>query len=171
MRKKGPYILITILIILLVFVLGVRYGQRVERTNKIINYLISLPPSPTAEPSQKPVEFQTYSNKVCGIQFLYPNSWLSSQSTPEARFTDKNGTTILIGCEQPNPIDIKLGDEKIATEEVNFKNKTMTFKIQDAGSRTYYMFKFINPKNSKSIFVDVDKSFYPLFEKSLEFLP
>lgn len=71
-RKIIPYLFITFLLIVLVFILGVRYGQRVEKTNKTITYLISLTPSPqpTAGPLVSP-EFIKQVNKECGVQFLY----------------------------------------------------------------------------------------------------
>ncbi len=87
MRSRfGPYFLLTILAVLLFFILGVRYGQRVEKENKKINYILSLTPtkSPTptkeASPSAIPSGFKKFLDKECGVEFLYPESALFSFS-------------------------------------------------------------------------------------------
>lgn len=167
--KKSSIIFLSILFIVLVFTIGVRYGQRVEKTNKIINYVISLPPSPSPQPTQKPLEFKTYSNKICGIQFIYPKSFDIKDSSQSAIFSDKKEKQIEVNCEKENDILGLLEDENIASGEVALKSKKTQTKILDKDQT--YAFKFLNPKNAKTIFVAVKKSLYPLFEKSLEFLP
>lgn len=170
--KRGSIFFLLFLFIILVFIVGVRYGQRVEKTNKIINYLISLPPTQTPQPTQKPVEFQTYSNKSCGIQFLYPNFLTKIQeASTGARFTEGNDTTLTVECDKKSVMKSILEDQTIATQEVTFKNKKITVKAEAVGGKEILVFNYINPKNNKMIFIYVDKSLYPLFEKSLEFTP
>lgn len=48
--KTKPYLFLFFLIVILVFILGVRYGQRVEKNNKIVDYLLSITPYPTYTP-------------------------------------------------------------------------------------------------------------------------
>lgn len=48
--KTKPYLFLFFLIVILVFILGVRYGQRVEKNNKIVDYLLLITPYPTYTP-------------------------------------------------------------------------------------------------------------------------
>ena len=48
--KQGSYIFLFLLIVLLIFILGVRYGQKVEKNNKVVDYLLSITPYPTYTP-------------------------------------------------------------------------------------------------------------------------
>lgn len=171
-KKRAPYILIIVLIIILIFILGVRYGQKVEKTNKLINYLISLPPSPTVQPTQKPLEFKTLTNKFCGIRFLYPDSLtVIKESTTEAILTQGKENKLTVDCKSPNPLTALLSDQSIASEEITFKNKKISAKIDNTMVTNPFVFKFVNPVNNKTIYITIDKTLYPLFEKSLEFLP
>lgn len=52
--KTRPYLLLFFLIIILIFILGVRYGQRVEKNNKVVDYLLNLP-SPTTPITPTPL--------------------------------------------------------------------------------------------------------------------
>ena len=186
--KKSSFILLLILFIILVFIVGVRQGQRVEKTNKIIDYLISIPPSPTSIPTQKPPEFINYNNKLCGIQFLYPSTLQIEESTESALFTfsekNKNAQVDLeIFCGQPSkdfdfilpsPFAMLLAND-IASQEAIFKGKKITSKLliseNSAYGQPHLIFKISHPKTSKAIYVGLLKSLYPLFEKSLEFIP
>jgi|GEM_PF-6911831 len=49
--KPKTYVFLFIIITILTFILGVRYGQRVEKANKTIDYLLSIPPSPSPFPT------------------------------------------------------------------------------------------------------------------------
>ncbi len=76
MHKKGPYILLGVLLLILIFILGVRYGQNVEKTNKTISYVLSLTPklTPTLQPSPTPISYATSSSKIWRIKYIYPSN-------------------------------------------------------------------------------------------------
>ncbi|OGK19191.1 hypothetical protein A2866_04365 [Candidatus Roizmanbacteria bacterium RIFCSPHIGHO2_01_FULL_39_8] len=174
MKKKGPAILIISLIIFLVFVVGTRYGQKVEKTNKVIDYLISLPPSPTVQPTQAPVEFEKYSNKSCGISFLYLSGFKPTQESSDSASIGDINRSVSFLC---NPAEDKnyniiryLNDPQTATAEVTLENKKMVVKSIAAGAGNIYLFSLKNPLNGKVVFFGVSDSLYPLFEKSLEFM-
>jgi hypothetical protein len=38
----------------LIFILGIRYGQRVEKNNKVVDYILSITPYPTYTPYPTP---------------------------------------------------------------------------------------------------------------------
>jgi len=51
--KTKPYLFLFFLVIILVFILGIRYGQRIEKNNKVVDYLLSITPYPIASPKSK----------------------------------------------------------------------------------------------------------------------
>ena len=71
--KLKPYLFLFFLIVILTFILGVRYGQRVERNNKTIDYLLKLP-APTAPVTPTPVSYTEYKSKKWGLKFTYPEN-------------------------------------------------------------------------------------------------
>ena len=166
-NKLGPYIFIAVLLLVLFFILGVRYGQKVEKTNKTIDYLISL--TPAKNPTPAPIGFKPYSNKICGLSFLYPNTIsLDKNATDTAEFFQDNKLKIKIDCTKKN-ISPPVAETKIATEEVVLKNKKMIVQVSHDNQEFLYQFSLKNSINLKNIDVIIDKNLYPLFEKSLEF--
>lgn len=166
-NKIGPYIFIAILVIVLFFILGVRYGQKVEKTNKTIDYVISL--TPAKNPTPPPIGFKPYSSKVCGLSFLYPDTLsLDKEATDTAEFFQDKKLKIKIDCTKKN-ISPTVAEAKIATEEIMLKNKKMMVEINHNDQGFLYKFSLKNSINLKNIDIIIDKNLYPLFEKSLEF--
>ncbi len=79
--KPRTYIFIFLLVLIVVFVIGVRYGQQVERANKVIDYLLKLTPTPTQLPTPTPFEYKTVQSKRWGLKFTYP-SFLNMNEDP-----------------------------------------------------------------------------------------
>lgn len=48
--KKTSYVFLFFLFVVLIFILGVRYGQKVEKNNKVVDYILSITPYPTYTP-------------------------------------------------------------------------------------------------------------------------
>lgn len=48
--KKTSYFFLFFLFVVLIFILGVRYGQKVEKNNKVVDYILSITPYPTYTP-------------------------------------------------------------------------------------------------------------------------
>lgn len=71
--KTKPYLFLSFLVIILAFILGVRYGQKVEKNNKVIDYLLKLP-TPTIQVSPTPPIYIEYSSKKWGLKFTYPSN-------------------------------------------------------------------------------------------------
>jgi len=97
MNNKS-YFLLVFLIIVLAFIIGFRSGQKVEKTNKKVNYLLSLP-SPTipisftpneaeGEVGPTPISYKEYKSKKWGLKFTFPNNLEVKESTnaPEILF-------------------------------------------------------------------------------------
>ncbi len=69
--KIKPYLFLFFLVVVLIFILGVRYGQKIEKNNKVVNYILSITPTPKP-PTPTPVKYQDYKSKKWGIKFTYP---------------------------------------------------------------------------------------------------
>ena len=48
--KTKSYALLFAMILILIFILGVRYGQKVEKNDKAVDYILSITPYPTYTP-------------------------------------------------------------------------------------------------------------------------
>lgn len=85
--KLKSYFFISFLIVVLFFILGIRYGQRVEKNNKLVDYLLSLP-SPTPKISPTPLIYKDYKSKRWGLKFTFPAGLEVKESTtaPEILF-------------------------------------------------------------------------------------
>jgi hypothetical protein len=92
--NKAPLILLFALLVTLIFILGVRYGQHVEKTNETVSVLLSIPPTKPV-PTETPLGFRTYSSKSCDLEFTYPKSLkIEKESTNSAAFA-RNGKTVI----------------------------------------------------------------------------
>lgn len=57
---------------ILVFIFGVRYGQSIEKNNKVVDYLLKITPTkPASTPT--PIKYIDYKSKRWGIKFTYPS--------------------------------------------------------------------------------------------------
>ncbi|MBI5127172.1 hypothetical protein HZA76_01825 [Candidatus Roizmanbacteria bacterium] len=75
-----PLLFIFFLIFILTFILGVRYGQRVEKNNKAVDYLLSITPTPRP-PTPTPIKYKDYKSKKWGLKFTYPAGLEVKEST------------------------------------------------------------------------------------------
>lgn len=69
--KIKPYLFLFSLVVILAFILGVRYGQRVEKNNKVVDYILRLP-TPTLPVTPTPPKYIDYKSKKWGLKFTYP---------------------------------------------------------------------------------------------------
>ncbi len=164
-QKLLPYAFLVVLFLIAVFILGVKYGKRVEQADKTIKYTLSIPPTqPPVSPT--PLKYMTYSSKACGVQFLYPSFLKSTGETSMSATLKQNSSSmIVISCEKTSDIAKMLKDPKIATAEVTLKNrKIQTKKVGD----TLY-FQTTNPYHGTSINVSITQDLYPLFANTLQF--
>lgn len=52
--KIKSYVFLIVLVVLLFFILGVRYGQSIEKNNKVVDYILKITPYPTYTPYPLP---------------------------------------------------------------------------------------------------------------------
>lgn len=158
-KKSIPYIFLAFLAAVLLFILGVRYGQRVEKVNKTISYLVSLPPSPTLAPTLPPLGFSTFTHASCGASFLIPNLIeKTSESSTSALFSSKEKKlAIALACEKKQLIQTK--EEKIVILN--------TLRVYETSTSEATSYRVYNPKNSLILTVTASSEYLPLLQKSL----
>lgn len=162
--KTKSYLFLFFLLSVLLFIVGVRYGQRVEKTNKNIENVLKIP---TSTPKNvAPLIFLTLENKNCGIKLLYPDSFQKTDVSSSSGALKEDGENVFqFNCDQKNPIKTLFEDKTIATTTSQLQNKLISVKIKDNNVILYVK----NPKNLKNIYMEVKNSFFPLLNKSLEF--
>lgn len=162
-RTLVPYLFLSILTLILFFIIGIRYGQHVEKTNKITSYLISIAPSGTTAPTQPPLAFKTYKQSSCGVQFLLPESYkVEKESTDGAMIQENNIIKISFECTK----QLTLSQPTPGTTTLSFQKKTIA--VSETNDK--YIFTLRNPYNNFPVTFSVEKALYPLLEKSLEFV-
>lgn len=172
-KKNVPYLFLLILIIVLIFIGGVKYGQKVEEANKTIKYILSITPTkpaPTLAPT-KPISYQTFTDDYCGIKLLYPSNLTPvyyygvGQSIKfvedKSAITDKT-THLRIDCDVPNGFFIFT--ERAASESATLNKE----KITRYEKNNSYGFEYENKSKQIKIAIIVSKELYPLLEASLE---
>ena len=94
--KPKTFVFIVILLLILFFILGVRYGQKVEKANKVVDFLLSITPTkkPTPTPSPTPLIFKEYKSQRWGLRFKYPKNFeiKESTNTPEILIAPKEAS-------------------------------------------------------------------------------
>lgn len=159
-RKTTPYFFLGFLLLVLLFIVGVRYGQQVEKTNKLTSYLVSIAPSATPAPSTVPLAFKTYKHAPCGLQFLVPTSFTTVKEGSEGAMLQDAGTIkISFEClKQPTVM------QPTALQTIFFQKKMIPVKEVSS----LYVFTLRNPFTNLPVVFSVEKALFPLLEKSLE---
>ena len=124
--KRGPVILIVILVAILLFILGVEYGKKVKVTNEVMQILVSItPPAGNTKITTKPIQYEKFYSKVCGFSFIYPdNVKLDKVSSNEASL--KSGTNedlAYVACTKAAMVEKNDLMEKTATQSMTLDNQ------------------------------------------------
>ncbi len=162
MRKKAPYILLLFLVFLLIFLLGVRYGRKVERYDKYFYFILSLTPSPKKEKQRPPsYSFKFLNFKECKISFVYPEDFKVEKNERTLKlYQDKNLRT-RIDCFEEKPEEKPEG-KKV---ELKFKDK----KIQGFEKNGFIFFEYRSEKNNLFYRIKILPELFPLFSGSAQF--
>jgi hypothetical protein len=163
-KRSLPYFFLAFLFAILLFILGIRYGQRVELANKTIRYLVSIPPTPTLQPTIASLSFSDYTHSGCAISFLIPSSLeKTKESSTSALFVDiKKQLAIAVSCEKKPYLQEK--------NEVAYTiNRTV--RAFQTTTKDTVSYRFFNAKNMKVVTITTFKKYLPLIDKSLELTP
>lgn len=161
-RKTTPYFFLGFLLLILLFIVGVRYGQHVEKTNKLTSYLVSIAPSATPAPSTVPLAFKTYKHTPCGVQFLLPSSFTTvKEGTEGAMLQDAGTIKVSFECQKKPSVT-----QPTTSQTISFQKKM----IPVSEMNSFYVFTLRNPYNNLPVVFSVEKALFPLLEKSFEFV-
>lgn len=158
MQINRPTFFLFILVLIAFFLIGMRFGKKIERVDK--KYACLKTPAPTP----LPLKFNTFSSP-CGLKFLYPvltkKPDEKSASSEQKLTYDKQ--TISVNCNKEQ-ID-KLLKNKNLSEIKTIKNQKMSIYETADGFlilTNYY-------KNRKSILISLPKNLLNLFEETVSF--
>lgn len=120
-KNLKPIFLLFFLLSIIIFLVGFRYGRKIERLDK--SYIPPTPtliatPSPIASPT--PVNYSTkqFKSKLCGISFLIPDNFKTSQKNYQ-EILSYNQQKIIVNC-QPEVEEI-FNDYKNTTPSAEYK--------------------------------------------------
>lgn len=170
--RKTPYIFLFVLILIIAFIGGLRYGQSVERTNKVVDFILSITPSPTpslVKPS--PVSFRQYTMKGCNISFLYPTSLTLGKSTSDSgQLMDANDPAILFSCAPGATTFSELTGKQASPSAISYKDHNVAathYNLGSYGMRVFNIPNTINP--TKKLLFAVSDSLLPLIVNTIQF--
>src|SRR5690554_726309 len=127
--KKGPIILLCILVLALVFIMGVQYGKRVDTTEEAIQLVLTIIPTPTTTvpEGKKTHAFSTFESKSCGFSFIYPTDLTpraESRLSGKLELEEESSTSpISFSCNTALELD---SIENTATTSVMLGNRQLT---------------------------------------------
>ena len=169
--KRGPILFILILLTTLIFILGVQYGKTVNVADEAFSLLMSITPSAEPPiPTQKDSTYILYTNDICNISFLYPDTLTLKDASTEASLissSDKNQFTLDCGDELKPSLP---PSEKTATRSVQLQQFTMIGENLKDSEGTTIHFSRKHPYNKRTISVTVNENLLPLIEKTFEFV-
>lgn len=161
--KKGPFILITSLIVIACFVGGMQYGKYIQQTDEKIQSTLSITPSQAPSPTlMEAVYYETYRHEECGIELLSPSTLtVSKEASTGAHLSEKNTSQfITVDCAaKPLPTPQTASQEAELGNRVGIaydNGKTVHFRVRNA--------------QGQLITAEVSKELAPLFITSFTFL-
>ncbi len=180
-KKSLPYIFLLLLVLVLIFIGGVKYGQKVEETNKVIKFVLSI--TPTAKPAKPtptiPLEFK--SAEYCGMKFLLPSvaTFKPGKDNTADKFSDNNGNLLMwLSCYNPKTDPDSLNNSEFlnmhkptieSTLSGQFKHLTIQNKVYTA-MNDMITIRLVHPRTGYQVIIQIKNNLYPLFEKTLEFV-
>jgi len=78
--KKAPYYFLLFLVLTIVYIVGFRMGQKTEKTNKVIDFVLSITPTPPLI-TETPLKYKNHKSKRLGITLVYPSNLKLTEST------------------------------------------------------------------------------------------
>ena len=164
MNKKGPYILIGSLFLIVFFIAGLQYGKQVEKANKVITAVLSISPTITEKPLK--ITYIRFEHSQCGVSLVYPSviSVIKQSSTSALLENKQAEEKINLSCE---PIITNVDNINGATESANIAGRNIIINLVD---KKMIKFTLTHPKTGKKILFELNKELLPLIEETLVFL-
>lgn len=121
LKRNLPIIFLAVLLILISFLGGTRYGKYVERKS---SSNLNLFPTIKVEESKKDeyhntnYSFLLHQNENCKIELLYPDYLIVSESSDSASFLSNKNEEMIFSCSKNINVD------KVFTKKNSFSRKT-----------------------------------------------
>lgn len=171
-RKIIPYIFLTSLLAIIIFMLGLRHGQSVEKTNKQIDFILSITPTKKIEPSPLPtITFSVFTHENCEISFIKPSYLVVKKESSTGALLDSSmNEKINIDCIDSKKIT-QSNDQKNATiSSILLNNQKVTGTKREIDT-DFIELTFANSKKQLTYTFIIHKNIYPIFERTFTFLP
>lgn len=168
-KNIRAFVFIFLLLAVLTFLVGFRYGRFVERTDN--TYISQITPTTlptyTPAPTLKTPEFKTYRSTACKLSFLYPDSLEEkAASSQEAHLSEKNNN-IYISCDR----QVVFAKREALAELESIKTATASGQKVSLynKNRDTTVFTISNPLLGRSVFIEVTKNLQELVLQTLRF--
>lgn len=166
LMKKGPIILITILLLTAIFIVGMQYGKRVEKADQVLS-LLTATVSPSPQPiKETPLTFTEFTHEGCGISFTKPIDFRATKESTLGATLLYNSQIIAFECPAKQVNELVKSDKTTATASVILNNK----KIQGYAEGQNVRFIVDHPYKKTPIIFSIDNNLLPLVQSSLEFI-
>lgn len=165
MKNAKSIIFLLVLVALVLFLVGINIGRKVEDTNqKIIITPTKIPAKPTIIPS--PLSYETFIQSDCGTTFLYPKNLKESNISSGSASLLSSLETIKVSCSAKDVTDFNTQKDSYKEQgTITVNNQKITLYSQK--QNTFFLYK--NPYNSKSIVFEVSTNLQSLLLKTVEF--
>lgn len=157
--KKGPVLLISLLVTILVFIVGMNYGKKVEEADKTIRYVLSLTPSAKPTVINTQISYEEFINELCGFTFLYPNNLTIQKQASTEALLKSDTESIEVSCDK----EVKL-DTTLASTEALLDNKA-GIVLTNKNIQEYR----VRDNDNQLIIIKTTKELAPLIEKTFSF--
>ena len=168
--NSRPMFLFFFLLALLTFLIGFRFGRQVEKMDKtyIPRPTINILPTNTPIPTESPLQFVNYQNKVCGFSFVYPKASAEDKMSSESSKLTSSDGSIFYECSKTAVFNKKDAlSELDVSEKINVNNQKINLYQKDKQTK---MFVILNPQINRTIFFEVSVNLTDLIFKTLDFL-
>lgn len=161
MKKYLPYFLLFFLTIFISFLFGVKYGRKVEKTDKYFYFMLSLTPNPIPSPTTNPYAFKLFNFKECKTNFVYPENLKIEKNKQSLKLVINKKILLEIICFREKPQE-ELKGKKI---ELKFKDR----KIEGIEKNGFILFDYYSKTNSFFYRLKISPELYPLISHSISF--
>lgn len=173
-KKPKPLVIILILSAVLLFIIGIRLGKKIERIDQRnieqINQRrqAALLSKQKLTPTTPPFALKKFFSPVCGLQFFYPAGFAEyEQSTDEARLTYQD-QIISVHCNRSKIIGF-IDRKPSMQSEGTRKIQEVDVKLYEAETPDTLFVFFTHPINEKNILMRLPRHLLDLFEATVLF--
>lgn len=176
MKKTIPLVFIGILVLIITFFTGIRYGRHVESLNtenpvmqeEMNTNKEKETPSPVVTPLSPDLSFILYQNEPCEVEFLYPDILTPQEATNGATFVDTSSNEVLsLSCSDSEIVPSNQDESSL--QEIVFQGNTQQVQVKNEANRTYYSFSYRHPEIDSSLVIVSTAQYLSLLDRTLSY--